>query len=626
MGVCVMSNISTEQPNHMPKTVLLAWQELVSNARNPHFKLRLISEERELLPRFALHYARLAAMPRPTRRLMQRNWKRSIAGLALLMVIASPPAQPATINVGMKCNLNDAITAANNDMTISGCESGGGADTIVLSGNVTLTDVNSDFMGPTGLPIVTSPITIEGKGATISRASSAPEFRIFAVDGTGSVAGNLTLNRTTITGGKLTATDARGGGILNQEGELTIINSTISGNSVPNSPSDYNASGGGIAARSSSQRVTLTIMGSTITGNSGYNGGGLRHGNFGTMTITGSTVSGNSGVGTAGVFHIGDDSTISDSTISGNSGTGNYSVGGLLQGGTLTITNTTISNNSAPGNFGTGGVGAYAGGTLTLTNSTVTGNSAPNGVGGIGNSSTVVLNRTLISGNKGSTAAEFYGGATVNADNFNVFGFSGNAGVSGFSPGATDIVPSVALAKVLNTTLANNGGPTRTHALVSGSPAVNAVDAGCPPPGTDQRGIKRPQGAACDVGAFEFEGGSGTPPQDGRCAGKVTTIMGTEQRDILRGTNRADVMQGLGGNDTITGLGGNDTICGGNGRDNLLGNAGNDVMQGNNGDDQLSGNDGKDRLDGGAGRDLCDGGPPSRGDTVTRCERTRNVP
>ena len=73
----------------------------------------------------------------------------------------------------------------------------------------------------------------------------------------------------------------------------------------------------------------------------------------------------------------------------------------------------------------------------------------------------------------------------------------------GFSPGSTDLVPSEGLGAILNTTLANNGGPTRTHALVRGSPAIDASpdDADCA--ATDQRGIRRPKGPACDIGAFE---------------------------------------------------------------------------------------------------------------------------
>jgi hypothetical protein len=82
--------------------------------------------------------------------------------------------------------------------------------------------------------------------------------------------------------------------------------------------------------------------------------------------------------------------------------------------------------------------------------------------------------------------------------------------VTGFTPGPTDIVPTVPLSAILNPTLADNGGPTLTHALVSGSPAIDAVATGCPPPDTDQRGFLRPAegdsipGARCDIGAFEF--------------------------------------------------------------------------------------------------------------------------
>jgi hypothetical protein len=81
----------------------------------------------------------------------------------------------------------------------------------------------------------------------------------------------------------------------------------------------------------------------------------------------------------------------------------------------------------------------------------------------------------------------------------------------GFTPGTTDIVPSHPLGAILNTTLANNGGPIRTHALVTGSPAIDAINDGtCPPPAKDQRGLTRPRdgndngGPACDSGAYEF--------------------------------------------------------------------------------------------------------------------------
>jgi hypothetical protein len=72
-------------------------------------------------------------------------------------------------------------------------------------------------------------------------------------------------------------------------------------------------------------------------------------------------------------------------------------------------------------------------------------------------------------------------------------------------------VPSQPLGAILNTTLANNGGSTRTHALVTGSPSIDAINDGtCPPPAKDQRGVMRPQdgngdgGPVCDIGSYEF--------------------------------------------------------------------------------------------------------------------------
>lgn len=119
-----------------------------------------------------------------------------------------------------------------------------------------------------------------------------------------------------------------------------------------------------------------------------------------------------------------------------------------------------------------------------------------------------------MSGNRAPSGAEIYNaaGVAVSANDFNVLGHSGLTNVQAFrrfAPGASDITATSngntpkALGAILNTTLASNGGPTKTHALVIGSPAIDAVGSGCPPPNTDQRGTSRPQGRACDVGAFE---------------------------------------------------------------------------------------------------------------------------
>ncbi len=112
----------------------------------------------------------------------------------------------------------------------------------------------------------------------------------------------------------------------------------------------------------------------------------------------------------------------------------------------------------------------------------------------------------MISGNKAGTGPEVNNfGGTVAADDFNLFGLKGTPGVLGFAPGSTDIVPTVAIEKIL-ADLKNNGGPTRTHALKPASPAVNAVPSSDPAcTGTDQRGVARPQGSDCDIGAFELQ-------------------------------------------------------------------------------------------------------------------------
>jgi hypothetical protein len=93
------------------------------------------------------------------------------------------------------------------------------------------------------------------------------------------------------------------------------------------------------------------------------------------------------------------------------------------------------------------------------------------------------------------------------------------------------------------------------------------------------------------------------------CAGKLTTIVGTDGKDTLAGTPAADVIATGASNDVIKSLGGNDTVCGGAGKDSELGGKGNDLLRGEAGKDTLKGGPGKDKLLGQAGRDTLKGGP-----------------
>jgi len=128
--------------------------------------------------------------------------------------------------------------------------------------------------------------------------------------------------------------------------------------------------------------------------------------------------------------------------------------------------------------------------------------------GGVYNYGPLSLRRSLLSGNTAANGPEVYSvGGSVTANDYNLFGLNSMAGVVGFSYGSSsDIVPgSGVLLNSILSPLGNNGGPTQTHALPAGSPAIDAspADAGCE--AADQRGVTRPQFAACDIGAFEVE-------------------------------------------------------------------------------------------------------------------------
>ncbi len=173
------------QASHNP-SVCLAWQDGVHQAANNLvFKHQLWQRQSELLPCFTHHYAQLTSLPRRMRRGLQRQWKKSLAGIALLLALGQTPALAATINVGGGCTLVEAIQSANMNRSVGGCRAGSGADQIVLpaSSTQTLTTFhNNNFSyGRSGLPVIRSVITIDGNGSTIRRAPTAPDFGIFAV-------------------------------------------------------------------------------------------------------------------------------------------------------------------------------------------------------------------------------------------------------------------------------------------------------------------------------------------------------------------------------------------------------------------------------------------------------------
>ncbi len=483
-----------------------------------------------LWPRYAAYHERLSTLPRRVRRRLQRRWRCSLAGLALLLALGQLPALAATITVdGTACRLIDAITAANTDNATAGCAAGGGADTIMLQAASvhTLTVVNNGaspdpyVYGPNGLPLISSDITIVGSGSTIARDTddpNVPNFRILAVTS----GGNLTVQETTISGGRamqpppqppppvpVPGVRNRGGGVFNA-GTLSLVNSRVSESYARNR-------GGGIY---NFGNASLVLTRSTISGNSARTlGGGIS--NSAVLTVMNSTVSGNTAGDEGGGLNSSGSgqSTVINSTILGNvsrpGGDDPDSIGGgISNSGVLQITNSTVFGNSA---FDKGG-GLYNNGAMTIASSTVSGNEAATG-GGLYNVRSVTLMHTLLSGNvAGTSGPEAYNrfDGSVTAGNFNLLGQDGIQGVVGFTPAPPDLVPNVALNDIVSQQLLPRGGATRTLSLVEGSPAVDAIPVAACTETTDQRGAPRRQDgngdtvAGCDIGAFEL--GQVPPP------------------------------------------------------------------------------------------------------------------
>ena len=359
----------------------------------------------------------------------------------------------------------------------------------------------------------------------------------------------------------------------------------------------------------------------------------------GSVTISGISIQGGHAVGVAGPT---------------SAGTGG---GVLVSAGVLTLVDSTIANNFADA-YG-GGIETRPGATANLTNDTVSGNQADVDGGGIDNTgaATNLLNVTVTgnvadadndaAGNGGGIGE--YGGTLATRDTI----VAANTDRNGLAPDCVQGSGTIAsqgqtlIGTMSGCTytpasgditgvdpklgpLAQNGGPTPTHALLTDSPALNK-GSGCAR--NDQRGVPRSAGGACDIGAYELV----------RCHRRIVNYVGTNGPDELAGTPGPDSFLLLGGNDTAFGLGGKDVFCGGGGKDKevggpgrdrlygdtgkdkLIGGRGGDLLVGGGGPDTLLGGGGNDDLHGNSGVDLCNGGG-ARHDGAAGCERTKKIP
>lgn len=376
-----------------------------------------------------------------------------------------------------KCSLREAINNANAGGDTSGgdCTPGDpGLDTLILAATSIydlpdVADTNALF-GLSGLPAITSMIDIKGNAATIQRSaslfsgdpcSSSTNFRIFLVNTTG----DLTLENVRLHNGCASFTDGTGaGGAIFNAGSLTLMLSTLSGNAA-------NRSAGAIQ-----NDGTLTLLTSTVSGNTVTMGAGGGIVNSGMFLSKQSTISGNTTPGAGGAMYNPGTTTMGNSTISGNQADGTG--GGLQNDAIATLSNVTVTANTA---------------------TAIAASPSPSFGGGIfKNGGTVTLGNTIVVKQTRGTDCE--GTIVSNGHNLD-------------SDGTCNMVASDLTSPMPHLgVLANNGGPTQTHALLVGSPAIDhgddAICAAPPVADVDQRGISRPRNGGisltCDIGAYEL--------------------------------------------------------------------------------------------------------------------------
>lgn len=374
------------------------------------------------------------------------------------------------------CTLRAAIIEANTLI---------GPDTIILPAGAYVLGINGlEDSARKGDLDITDSLTITGAGALTTTIDGNQIDTVIEVHG-----GTVTITGVAIKGGNYVPPITNGGsGVLHRGGTLTLSHCVVTGNHAP----------GGAGIFSKGDDVILKHT--DVSNNTAQNNYGGVYKLFGTLTVDNCTIRNNAAGQIAGLYSGGAIATITNSTFSGNTATQvpGGGGGGVVNGcevgypTTMTITNSTISGNGATAD----GAGVYNRGhsacaqqpMLVITNSTITANSASGAGGGIRNELGVVLLRNTI------VAKNLAGG-----DCSGIIGSLGDNLASdatcGFPPNQQ--YPNLVLLP-LNL---NPPGPTKTHELPSGSPAIGTAPCIT---AFDQRGVPRPQPPAmCDKGSYE---------------------------------------------------------------------------------------------------------------------------
>ena len=362
-------------------------------------------------------------------------------------------------------------------------------------GDIIDLDVVGEITLSSGELVIGKKLQIQGPGADELAIKGNLVSRVFAIISGGDVA----ISGVTIALGS--NTDGDGGAIVNI-GTLTLIDAVVM-------DSVAGLNGGGI-----SNNGKLTLVNTVVTGNdAGGEGGGIW--NAGDFTLTRSTVHNNSSTMGGGISSVGT-LTVTYTTVRGNSAVPSGG-GGIFTSGITTLTKTTVSGNLSPQG---GGIQNF--GRLTLTNSTVSGNTAIDQGGGIQNvESLTLINSTISDNTAGKPGGGIHNGSGALTLTNSIIAHSdagdacGGQGVTSLGHNLdSDGTCGLSFAGDLSNThpmlspLQDNGGPTFTQALFTGSPAIDGGDDSVVDAplvlDSDQRGVARLLGAHVDIGTYEW--------------------------------------------------------------------------------------------------------------------------
>lgn len=457
----------------------------------------------------------------------------------VLLSVASPNTMAATFNVNNNADVGDIIPgdgtcetgSANGICTLRAAidESNAfaGADVINLPEDTYTIQTGASYTNSSGSFFVTDEVDIIGQNATTTILDANNLDRVMVV----SASGIINISNVTIQNG-FAGTSGAGGGIAASGPSLQLsINNSIIRNNQANT---------GAGLSTFSPVLSISLENCLIENNTGIaapsgpssNGGGINF-STGLLTVTKSTIRNNTSNFGGGIFTIGDivlvASTVSENTstvppaINGGFGGGGLHIGSGSNGSLIAI-NSTISGNRAY----TSGAGILmVNGTASIFNTTITNNIADSDSDNVGYGGGIIasysspgpsinISNSIIAGNSGGQQGPDCNDLNILITSLG-YNLIGDATDCNFSAGTGDLIgDAVTQIDPLLSALSDNGGSTLTHALISGSAAIDAGNpTGCNDNYgsqivNDQRDLPRHVDGGsgsnrCDIGAFEIE-------------------------------------------------------------------------------------------------------------------------